>query len=505
MGPNGSGKSTLAHALMGRPGTEVTAGSITHGRAGADRAAGLAAGPCRPVPRAAAPGRGARRQPALVAGGSGRRGRHRAGRPARRSHAGGGQGGRPRPSALAPAAQRRPLGWRAQAHRDGAARRAATRRVHSRRGGLGARRRRARRGGAPPAARNDGVGRGPPRHHALQPVPGAARGGPGACHGRRPHRCHGRCSPGACSSNRPGTAATRTLAEQRNATGAQHRACPHAPPAANRAIARLVPLHRHGERSSDGRRVGSLLPEDVRAGARTRRGLPHSAARCARGSEPGSVANESGLRSLGARIDAAGARPKRTLRRSGAPKWSRGKKTVVALLSVVVLLVAVVGGGYAYLWYRFDQIDKIHVAAEVAAERRSLHHVGHRLGHTRRRVQLGGPGVRVRVAGHRATQRRGAAVAGDAVDQTDTDRLHPPRHGRHHAPARQRAVRHLQPDQLVLQLGRQPAGQDHHGQLRHPDQPRRPGRLRRLPGLRRTRWAASTSTSPTRPRTPTRA
>jgi Fe-S cluster assembly ATP-binding protein len=29
MGPNGSGKSTLAHALMGRPGTEVTSGSIT--------------------------------------------------------------------------------------------------------------------------------------------------------------------------------------------------------------------------------------------------------------------------------------------------------------------------------------------------------------------------------------------------------------------------------------------------------------------------------------------
>src|SRR5580692_7794148 len=28
MGPNGSGKSTLAHALMGRPGTEVTSGSI---------------------------------------------------------------------------------------------------------------------------------------------------------------------------------------------------------------------------------------------------------------------------------------------------------------------------------------------------------------------------------------------------------------------------------------------------------------------------------------------
>lgn len=29
MGPNGSGKSTLAHALIGRPGTEVTGGSVT--------------------------------------------------------------------------------------------------------------------------------------------------------------------------------------------------------------------------------------------------------------------------------------------------------------------------------------------------------------------------------------------------------------------------------------------------------------------------------------------
>ena len=29
MGPNGSGKSTLAHVLMGKPGYEVTAGSIT--------------------------------------------------------------------------------------------------------------------------------------------------------------------------------------------------------------------------------------------------------------------------------------------------------------------------------------------------------------------------------------------------------------------------------------------------------------------------------------------
>src|ERR1051325_6048661 len=29
MGPNGSGKSTLSHVLMGRPGYEVTGGSVT--------------------------------------------------------------------------------------------------------------------------------------------------------------------------------------------------------------------------------------------------------------------------------------------------------------------------------------------------------------------------------------------------------------------------------------------------------------------------------------------
>jgi LCP family protein required for cell wall assembly len=83
------------------------------------------------------------------------------------------------------------------------------------------------------------------------------------------------------------------------------------------------------------------------------------------GSEPGSVANESGLRALGARVDAAGTRPK--VRRSGKPKWSNTKKVVVSLCAVLVLLVAVVGGGYAYLWYRYNQINKVHISAEVAA------------------------------------------------------------------------------------------------------------------------------------------
>ncbi|HEY1652687.1 MAG TPA: LCP family protein [Acidimicrobiales bacterium] len=82
--------------------------------------------------------------------------------------------------------------------------------------------------------------------------------------------------------------------------------------------------------------------------------------------DPAGVANESGLKALGARIDASG-RPK-GLRRSGKPKWSAGKKTVVILVSVIVLVGAAVGGGYGYLWYRYNQISKIHVSDEVAVQ-----------------------------------------------------------------------------------------------------------------------------------------
>jgi LCP family protein required for cell wall assembly len=85
-------------------------------------------------------------------------------------------------------------------------------------------------------------------------------------------------------------------------------------------------------------------------------------------SDDASVANESGLRSLGARIDATSGKSKRRVRRSGKPKWSTGKKVVAALLGVIVLLVAIVGGGYAYLWYRYDQINKIHISAEQAVQ-----------------------------------------------------------------------------------------------------------------------------------------
>jgi LCP family protein required for cell wall assembly len=84
------------------------------------------------------------------------------------------------------------------------------------------------------------------------------------------------------------------------------------------------------------------------------------------GEEPGRVANESGLQALGAQIDSASGRSR--VRRSGKPKWSAGKKTVVGLLSLIVLLVAVTGGGYAYLWYRYNQINKIHISDEVAVQ-----------------------------------------------------------------------------------------------------------------------------------------
>jgi LCP family protein required for cell wall assembly len=83
------------------------------------------------------------------------------------------------------------------------------------------------------------------------------------------------------------------------------------------------------------------------------------------GPEGASVANESGLRALGDRIDSERGRPK--ARRSGKRRWSNTKKVVVSLCAVLVLLVAAAGGGYAYLWYRYNQINKVHIAAEVAA------------------------------------------------------------------------------------------------------------------------------------------
>ncbi len=82
------------------------------------------------------------------------------------------------------------------------------------------------------------------------------------------------------------------------------------------------------------------------------------------GADTGRVANESGLRALGTRVDESNSRR----RRGGRPRWSLGKKVAVIAAAVVVLAVGVTGGGYAYLRYRFDQINKIHVADEVAVQ-----------------------------------------------------------------------------------------------------------------------------------------
>jgi LCP family protein required for cell wall assembly len=101
-----------------------------------------------------------------------------------------------------------------------------------------------------------------------------------------------------------------------------------------------------------------------RAGAANEEGLSALGRQMSSG-EPGKVANEQGLRSLGARIDSSKG-PK--LRHSGKPKWSAGKKTIAVLVSIVVLVAAGIGGGYAYLWYRYNQIPKSHIADEVAAQ-----------------------------------------------------------------------------------------------------------------------------------------
>ena len=78
------------------------------------------------------------------------------------------------------------------------------------------------------------------------------------------------------------------------------------------------------------------------------------------------VANESGLKALGARIDSDNRRP--TTRRSGKQKWSARKKTVVALCCAIVLVAVLAGGTYGYLWYRYNQISKVHIGDEVAAQ-----------------------------------------------------------------------------------------------------------------------------------------
>jgi len=79
---------------------------------------------------------------------------------------------------------------------------------------------------------------------------------------------------------------------------------------------------------------------------------------------PGKPANEHALKSLGDRIDGAPTGARTGSRRSRArhrrrPRWSRKRRILTTLGIVVVLLVCVVGSGYAYLRYEWSKVQKI--------------------------------------------------------------------------------------------------------------------------------------------------
>jgi len=83
----------------------------------------------------------------------------------------------------------------------------------------------------------------------------------------------------------------------------------------------------------------------------------------------GSVANEAGLQSLGARIEKSGGKGMGSKGSKGSKaKWSRRRKVVTVLTSLVVLGLLAVAGGYGYLRYRFDQINKVHISAEASVQ-----------------------------------------------------------------------------------------------------------------------------------------
>ena len=93
----------------------------------------------------------------------------------------------------------------------------------------------------------------------------------------------------------------------------------------------------------------------------------------------GTVANEARLRALGEEMERstgehragplASLRQRLARRRAGKPRWSVRRRIVVVCAALVVLAGAVVGGGYAYVRYQFDQVHKVacHACVQVAA------------------------------------------------------------------------------------------------------------------------------------------
>src|ERR1700728_1257939 len=75
------------------------------------------------------------------------------------------------------------------------------------------------------------------------------------------------------------------------------------------------------------------------------------------------LANEGGLKSLGERIDGRPPRGTGPGRGRGShrrrPRWSRKRRILTVLGVIVVLLVGVVGSGYAYLRYEWGKVSKV--------------------------------------------------------------------------------------------------------------------------------------------------
>ena len=79
------------------------------------------------------------------------------------------------------------------------------------------------------------------------------------------------------------------------------------------------------------------------------------------------MANESGLN--GARGPRRfGAGPPAACGAAGSRGGAAARKPWWRSARLLVLALAVVGGGYGYLWYRYNQISKVHINDEVAAE-----------------------------------------------------------------------------------------------------------------------------------------
>lgn len=86
-------------------------------------------------------------------------------------------------------------------------------------------------------------------------------------------------------------------------------------------------------------------------------GAPRGPSDRSSGAKRRALANESRLVALGDAVDRqSGRAPKRRRRRR------RGRSWLIAGVSVIVLIVGVLGGGYLYANWRFDAIPKIHVS-----------------------------------------------------------------------------------------------------------------------------------------------